>query len=104
MGGRLKDVSLGARGSAGDRPDVGEHAAGVPGWEGSYQRRGAIQLDAALADGLGPGEWGYRSWRPNFPSQVEKLWPTPIVLLPESRSSPVAGGIGPAAIIFPYRC
>src|SRR5512134_377427 len=41
---------------AGDRPDVGEHAAGVPGWEGSYERRGAVDLDAAVAGGLGPGE------------------------------------------------
>src|SRR5678816_740713 len=46
----------GARGAAGDRPDVGEHAAGVPGWEGSYQRRVAVELDAALAGGLGPGD------------------------------------------------
>ena len=38
----------------GDRPDVGEHAAGVPGWEGSYQRRRAVELDTALACGLGP--------------------------------------------------
>src|SRR5262245_50755121 len=45
-----------ARGGAGDWPDVGEHAAGVPGWEGSYQRRGAVELDAALAGGLGPRE------------------------------------------------
>src|SRR5262249_24915647 len=48
--------ACGARGAAGDRPDVGEHAAGVPGWEGSYQRRGAVELNAALAGGLGPGE------------------------------------------------
>src|SRR3970040_2207981 len=48
--------ACGTRGDAGDRPDVGEHAAGVPGWEGSYERRGAVQLDAALAPGLGPGE------------------------------------------------
>src|SRR4030066_303146 len=48
--------ACGTRGGAGDRPDVGEHAAGVPGWEGSYQRRGAVELDAALAGGLGPGE------------------------------------------------
>ena len=33
-----------------------EHAAGVPGWEGSYQRRRAVELDAALVGGLGPGE------------------------------------------------
>jgi hypothetical protein len=39
-----------------DRPDVGEHAAGVPGGEGPYQRRGAVNLDAALARGLGPGQ------------------------------------------------
>src|SRR6266508_5838735 len=45
-----------ARGGAGDRRDVGEHAAGVPGWEGSYERRGAVELDAILVGGLGPGE------------------------------------------------
>src|SRR5512134_3672620 len=45
-----------ARGGAGDRPDVGEHAAGVPGWESSYERRGAVESDAVLAGGLGPGE------------------------------------------------
>jgi hypothetical protein len=28
--------ACGAGGGTGDRPDVGEHAAGVPGWEGSY--------------------------------------------------------------------
>ena len=48
--------ACGARGGAGDRPDVREHAAGVPGREGSYQRRRAVELDAALAGGLGPGE------------------------------------------------
>ena len=48
--------ACGARGGAGDRPDVGEHAAGVPGWEGSYEQRGAVELDAVLAGGLGPGE------------------------------------------------
>src|SRR5262249_60772802 len=45
-----------ARGGAGDRPDVREHAARVPGWEGSYQRREAIELDAALPGGFGPSE------------------------------------------------
>ena len=40
----------------GDRPDVGEHAAGVPGWKGSYQRREAVELNAAVARSLGPGE------------------------------------------------
>ena len=35
---------------------MGEHAAGVPGWEGPDQRREAVELDAALARGLGPGE------------------------------------------------
>src|SRR5262245_15094802 len=45
-----------ARGGAGDRSDVGEHATGVPGWEGSYQRRRAVELDVAVAGGLGPGE------------------------------------------------
>src|SRR5262245_6788633 len=43
-------------GSVGDRPDVGEHAAGVPRREGFDQRRGAVELDASLAGGLGPGE------------------------------------------------
>src|SRR5262245_42087614 len=46
----------GARGGAGDRPDVREHAAGVPGWERSYQRRRAVELDPTLAGGLGPRE------------------------------------------------
>src|SRR5262245_42470782 len=46
----------GARGGVGNRLDVGEHAAGVPGWEGSYQRRGAVELDTVFAGGLGPGE------------------------------------------------
>ena len=35
---------------------MGEHAAGVPGWERFNQRRGAVELDAALAGGLGPRE------------------------------------------------
>src|SRR5262249_56979540 len=48
--------AFGACGGAGDRPDVREHAAGVPGWEGPYQGRRAVELDAALAGGLGPGE------------------------------------------------
>jgi hypothetical protein len=48
--------ACGALGGAGDRPDVGEHAAGVPGWEGSYGRQGAVELDAAIAGGLSPGE------------------------------------------------
>src|SRR5688572_6609397 len=46
----------GARGGAGDRLDVGEHAAGVPGWERSDQRREAVELDAAFARRLRPGE------------------------------------------------
>src|SRR5262245_4108643 len=33
-----------------------EHAAGIPGWEGSDERRGAVELDATLAGGLGPRE------------------------------------------------
>src|SRR5688572_13157221 len=48
--------ACGARGGVRYRPDVGEHAAGVPGWEGSYERRVAVELDAALARGLGPCE------------------------------------------------
>ena len=48
--------ACGVRGEAGDWPDVGEHAAGVPDWEGSYERRWAVQLNAALASRLGPGE------------------------------------------------
>src|SRR3546814_11749930 len=48
--------ACGPHGAAGDRPDVREHAAGVPGWEGSYQRWRAVELDAAVAGGLGPGE------------------------------------------------
>jgi hypothetical protein len=35
---------------------VGEAAAGIPAWKGSYERRRAIELDAALAGGLCPGE------------------------------------------------
>ena len=35
---------------------MGEHAAGVPGWECPDRRREAIELDAAIADGLRPGE------------------------------------------------
>ena len=35
---------------------MGEDAASVPGWESSYERRGAVELDAVLAGGLGPGE------------------------------------------------
>jgi len=50
------ESACGSREGAGDRPDVGEHAAGVPGWEGSYERRGAIEFDAVLAGGLRPGE------------------------------------------------
>src|SRR5262245_53221365 len=46
----------GARGGARDWPDVGEHAAGVPSWEGSYQRWVAVELDAAIAGGLSPRE------------------------------------------------
>src|SRR4029450_5204817 len=45
-----------ARRDTGVRPDVGEHATGVPRWEGSDQRRGAVELDAALAGSLGPRE------------------------------------------------
>src|SRR3546814_13461868 len=48
--------ACGGRGGAGDRPDVREHAAGVPGWEGSHEPRGAVELDPVLAGGLGPGE------------------------------------------------
>src|SRR3546814_15625978 len=48
--------ACGPHGAAGDRPDVREQAAGVPGWEGSYQRWRAVELDAAVAGGLGPGE------------------------------------------------
>ena len=35
---------------------MGEHAGGVPGRKGSYERRGAGELDAALVCGFGPGE------------------------------------------------
>jgi len=35
---------------------MGEHAARVPGGEGSRQRRDAVDLDAAVARGLRPGE------------------------------------------------
>src|SRR5574341_1503701 len=45
-----------ARCCPGERLDVGEHAAGVPGGEGSDEPRRAVELDAAVAGGLGPGE------------------------------------------------
>jgi hypothetical protein len=45
-----------ARGCVGDRLDVSEGAASVPGREGSYEPRWAVELDAALAGGLGPAE------------------------------------------------
>src|SRR5262245_60633511 len=48
--------ACGARGGTGDGPDVGEHAAGVPGWKGSDQRREAVDLDAALPRRLRPRE------------------------------------------------
>ena len=48
--------TCGARCGPGDGLDVGEGAAGVPGGEGSYQPRGAVELDAAVAGGFGPGE------------------------------------------------
>src|SRR5262245_20860721 len=35
--------------AGGDRPDVGERATGVPGWKASYERRGAVEADAAVA-------------------------------------------------------
>ena len=41
---------------AGHWPDVGEHAAGIPGGEGSYKRRRAVELDAVVAGGLCPSE------------------------------------------------
>src|SRR5687767_6505058 len=44
----------GARGGARDRPYMSEHAAAVPCWEGPYQRRAAVKLDAALTGRLGP--------------------------------------------------
>ena len=46
----------GARGGAQDRPDMREHAAGVPRWKGSYQRREAVDLNAPLADCSCPAE------------------------------------------------
>src|SRR5262245_42665033 len=48
--------ACGARGDAGDRPDVCEHAASVPAWEGSYQRWRAVELNTALAGSLDPRE------------------------------------------------
>lgn len=35
---------------------MGEHAAGVPSWKFSYERRGAFELNAVIADSLGPSE------------------------------------------------
>src|SRR5687767_8343915 len=55
-GSSLRTSACVARGGPGDRPDVGEHATSVPGWEGSHQRRKAVELDASRAGGLGPGE------------------------------------------------
>jgi hypothetical protein len=46
----------GARGGPGDRSDVGEHAASVPGREGSYEHRRTVESDAVLARCLGPAE------------------------------------------------
>src|SRR4029434_1350100 len=48
--------ACGTRSVGGDRRDVGEHAAGVPGRKGPYARGGAVELDAAVTGGLGPGE------------------------------------------------
>ena len=43
-----------ARGAAGRL--MWATCCGVPGWEGPDQRRKAVELDAAVAGGLGPGE------------------------------------------------
>src|SRR5262245_18821278 len=40
----------------GDWPDVREHAAVGPAWEGSDQRRRAFGLNSVAAARLGPGE------------------------------------------------
>jgi hypothetical protein len=40
----------------GNRSDVGEGAAGVPSRKGPDESRGAVELDAAVAAGIGPGE------------------------------------------------
>ena len=48
--------ACGAPGGARDRLDASEHAAGVPGREGSDEPRRAVELDAAVASGRGPGE------------------------------------------------
>src|SRR5687768_9055001 len=53
---RPASTTCGARRRARDRPDVSEHAAGVPGGEGPDERWGAVELDAAVARGFGPGE------------------------------------------------
>lgn len=52
----LKVSGCRARSGRGDRLDVGEGAAGVPGGEGSDERRGAVELDAAVAGGFSPAE------------------------------------------------
>src|SRR5262245_38781762 len=54
--GATRTSGCGARGGAGERRDVGEHAAGVPGRERSHERRGAVELDAAVTGGLRPGK------------------------------------------------
>src|SRR5688500_16099302 len=53
---RVASVGCGAGRAPGDRPDVGEHATGVPGREGLYQPPEPLESDAVLAGGLGPGE------------------------------------------------
>src|SRR5262245_38331612 len=53
---RFHSAPCADRRDAGDRPDVGEHAPRVPGRERPYERRGAVEPDAALARGFRPGE------------------------------------------------
>src|SRR5262249_21643686 len=40
----------------GDRPDVGERAAGVPGWKGPHERGGTVEPDASPERRLRPGK------------------------------------------------
>ena len=49
---------------AGDRLDVGEGAAGVPGGEGSYDPRETVELESCSRASCRRASWG---WSPNGP-------------------------------------
>jgi hypothetical protein len=77
----------------GDRGDVGEHAAGVPGREGSHQRPGAVDLDSVLAGGLGPQprcrlrtiSGVQRSAKISAPRAMGQYWPY-VLMMPVLRA------------------